>query len=284
MDLGSVGIWSIGLRDESPGAQGAIREASAELEELGYGAIWLGGSPGVRHAVPPLEATSRIIVATGILSIWDYEAKDVAAEQEELSGRFPGRFLLGLGASHSALVRDYSKPYTRMVEYIDRLDAAGSRPSDRVLAALGPRMLALSRDRTAGAHPYLINPEHTARAREILGDGPLLAPEVKVAPDTDLTRAKAAAREHLGTYLGLPNYVNNLRSLGFTDEDLTDGGSDRLVDEVFALGGVEAARDRVAAHHAAGADHVVIQVISGDRRGLHREEWRDLASALDLTR
>jgi probable F420-dependent oxidoreductase len=283
MDLGSVGIWNVGLRDESPGAAEEIREAAAELEKLGYGAIWLGGSPGVRHAAPLLEATSRVVVATGILSIWDYPAEDVAAEQAALSGRFPGRFLLGLGASHAVLTKDYSKPYSTMVEYLDRLDAAGSRPSERALAALGPRMLALSRDRTAGAHPYLINPEHTARAREILGDGPLLAPEVKVAPDTDLVRAKAAARDHLTMYLQLPNYVNNLRRLGFTDEDFTDGGSDHLVEEIFALGGMDAARQRVAAHHAAGADHVVIQVISGDRRALHRAEWRDLASALELS-
>ncbi len=282
MDLGRVGIWNVGLRDESPGAAGEIREAAAELESLGYGAVWLGGSPGVRHAVPLLEATSRLVVATGILSIWEYEAADVAAEQAALAGRFPGRFLLGLGASHAALAKDYSRPYSTMVDYLDRLDVEGNRPSERVLAALGPRMLALSRDRTAGAHPYLINPEHTARAREVLGDGPLLAPEVKVAPDTDVSRAKDSARDHLALYLRLPNYVNNLRRLGFGDEDFADGGSDRLVDAIFAVGGMEAARERVAAHHEAGADHVVVQIISGDRRALHRPEWRDLAAALDL--
>src|SRR3569833_2949367 len=180
MDLGQIGIWDSGLRNDDPGAAGEIRAAAAELEELGYGAIWLGASPGVRHAAPLLAATSRIVGATGSLSIWDYDPAKVAAEQAALAEEYPGRFLLGLGASHAFLVKDYRKPYSAMVDFIDRLDAAGSAPAVRVLAALGPRMLALSRDRAAGAHPYLITPEHTARAREILGHGPLLAPEVLV--------------------------------------------------------------------------------------------------------
>jgi probable F420-dependent oxidoreductase len=282
MDLGRVGIWNTGLRAEDPGAAGQVREAAAELEELGYGTIWLGGSPGVHHALPILQATSGIVVATGILSIWDYDAQEVADRQAALADEYPGRFLLGLGASHAAIAKAYDKPYSAMVAYLDRLDAAGSRPDDRVLAALGPRMLALSRDRAAGAHPYLVNVEHTALARKALGAGPLLAPEVKVVLDADLERAGRTARDHLAMYLQLPNYLNNLRRLGFGDDDFGAGGSDRLIEAVFALGDVDAARRRIDAHREAGADHVVVQVITEDRAVLPRAQWRELAAGLEL--
>ncbi|GLW66518.1 LLM class F420-dependent oxidoreductase [Actinomadura rubrobrunea] len=278
MELGRVGIWSIGLRSDDPAHRPRIAEAAAELEELGYGTVWLGGSPGVHHARPLLEATSRLVVATGILSIWDYEPERVAEEQARLAKDFPGRFVLGLGVSHGVLVGDdYRRPYSKMMEYLDRLDAAGSPASQRVLAALGPRMLAASRDRAAGAHPYLITPEHTREAREILGGGPVLAPEVKVVLDDDQERARATARDHLEMYLQLPNYTGNLLRLGFSEEDFADGGSDRLVDAVFALGGVEAAARRVAEHHEAGADHVAIQVVTAGRQELTMREWRELA-------
>jgi probable F420-dependent oxidoreductase len=280
MDLGRVGVWNVGLRSDDPGAAGEIREAAAELEELGYGAIWLGSSPGVRHALPLLEATSRIVVATGILNIWEHDAADVAAQRSRVAAAHPGRFLLGLGASHAAIAKGYHKPYSAMVDYLDRLDAAGSRPADRVLAALGPRMLALSRDRAAGAHPYLVTPEHTATAREILGPDPLLAPEVKVALDADPDRARAAARRHLAIYLRLPNYTNNLLRLGFTEDDLRDGGSDRLIDAAVAWGGTESVRERVTAHQAAGADHIVLQVVTGP--ALPRAQWREIAAGLGL--
>ncbi|MDN3353478.1 LLM class F420-dependent oxidoreductase [Actinomadura sp. DC4] len=280
MDLGQIGIWNTGLRDESPDAAGQIREAAAELEELGFGAIWLGGSPGVRHAVPLLAATSRIVVATGILNIWEHDPAQVAAEQAALAAEHPGRFLLGLGASHAVLIKEYRKPYSAMVDFLDGLDAAGSRPEDRVLAALGPRMLALSRDRAAGAHPYLITADHTVKAREILGAAPLLAPEVKVVLEEDPALARAAARGHLSFYLSLPNYTGNLLRLGFGEEDLDDGGSDRLIDAAFAWGGPDAIRERVAAHRAAGADHVVLQVVTADNTPLPREQWRELASIL----
>lgn len=282
MDLGQIGIWSSGLRDEDRGAAGEISEAAAELEELGYDAIWLGGSPGVRHAAPLLEATERIVVATGILNTWEYEPADVAEQQAALDGRHPGRFLLGLGASHAVLVKGYRKPYSTMVEFLDRLDAAGSAKESRVLAALGPRMLALSRDRTAGAHPYLITPEHTAKAREILGPDSLLAPEVKVVLETDPDRARAAARGHLAIYLGMPNYTGNLLRLGFVDEDFRDGGSDRLIDATFAWGDMEAVRARLAAHREAGADQLVVQVVTGDQVALPRSQWRELADGLEL--
>jgi probable F420-dependent oxidoreductase len=284
MDLGPVGIWSSGFTDDSPDAAGAIRDAAAELEDLGYGAIWLGASPGVRHAVPVLEATSRIAVATGILNIWQHDAADVAAQQAAVAADHPGRFVLGLGASHAALVPGYHKPYSTMVGFLDRLDAAGSRPAERVLAALGPRMLALSRDRSAGAHPYLVAPEHTATARAILGPDAFLAPEVKVVLDDDPERARAAARGHLAFYAQMPNYHNNLLRLGFTEDDLADGGSDRLIDAVFAWGGIEPVRERVAAHRTAGADHVTIQVVTADNTALPRAQWRELADGLELRR
>lgn len=282
VDVGRVGIWSIGLRNDEPGAAEELREAAAELEELGYGAIWLGGSPGVRHAVPLIEATSRIVVATGILNIWEHDAADVADRHKTVSAEHPGRFLLGLGASHAAAVKAYDKPYSAMVRYLDGLDAAGVPSSERVLAALGPRMLELARDRTAGAHPYLVTPEHTARAREALGPERLLAPEVKVVLDTDPERARATARAHLGFYMGLPNYTNNLLRFGFTQDDFADGGSDRLVDAVVAWGDVEAVRRRVTAHRDAGADHTALQVLTGDGSGLPRAEWRELATGLGL--
>jgi probable F420-dependent oxidoreductase len=280
VDVGRVGIWSIGLRNDDPSAAGEIREAVSELEELGYGAVWLGGSPGVHHAVPLLEATSRIVVATGILNIWEYDPADVAERQNAVSAAHPNRFLLGLGASHPGLAKGYHKPYSAMVEYLDRLDAAVVPPAERVLAALGPRMLQLARDRAAGAHPYLVTPEHTATAREILGPDPLLAPEVKVVLETDPDRARAVARRHLGFYMELPNYTRNLLRLGFTEEDFADGGSDRLVDATVAWGDPEAIRRRVAAHHDAGADHAALQVLTDDRSVLPRAQWRELAAAL----
>lgn len=282
--MGEIGIWSVGLRDEDPRVAGEVREAAAELEELGYAAIWLGGSPGVRNALPVLEATERIVVATGILNIWDHDPAEVAAQTTAVAADHPGRFLLGLGAGHAGLVAGYRRPYSAMVEFLDALDAAGSGKDGRVLAALGPRMLTLSRDRASGAHPYLVTPEHTAEARKVLGDGPRLVPEVKVVLETDPDRARAAARPHLARYLALPNYTNNLVRLGFTEDDLRDGGSDRIIDATFAWGGTDAIRERVAAHFAAGADQVVLQVVTAGDIALPRAEWRELADGLELRR
>ncbi|GAA4625898.1 LLM class F420-dependent oxidoreductase [Actinoallomurus vinaceus] len=284
VNVGRVGIWSFGLRNDDPNAAGEIREAAAELERLGYDAIWLGANPGVDHAVPVLEATSRVVVATSILNIWEYDAAEVAARHTAVSAAHPGRFLLGLGASHAGLVEGYRRPYSAMVAYLDGLDAEGVPRSERVLAALGPRMLALSRDRAAGAHPYLVTPEHTAQAREILGPDRVLAPEIKVVLDTDPERARATARQHLGMYMTLPNYTNNLLRLGFTEDDFAEGGSDRLIDAAVAWGDVEAVRRQIAAHRDAGADHAVLQVLSADPSGLPRTEWRELAAGLGLDR
>jgi len=279
--LGRYGIWSFALRSEHPERLTERAEATAELEELGFGALWLGGSPGVRHAVPLVEATSRLVVATGIQSIWQYGATETASEFAELEAAHPGRFLLGLGVSHAPLTEQYRRPYARMVEYLDALDAAGQPAERRVLAALGPKMLRLSRDRAAGSHPYLVTPEHTAQAREELGETPLLAPELKVVLDTDPDRARATARATLAMYLTLPNYTGNFLRIGFTEDDLKDGGSDRLVDAVFAWGDENRIRERIDAFRTAGADHVTLQVIEDrSRDALPRDGWRRLATLL----
>ncbi|GAB2986080.1 LLM class F420-dependent oxidoreductase [Streptomyces pseudoechinosporeus] len=279
--VGRYGIWSVGLRSEDPAQRGELAEAAAELEQLGFGTVWLGGSSGVQHAVPLIEATSRLTVATGILSIWQYEAADTAARFAELDSAHPGRFLLGLGVSHAKLADQYRRPYSSMVEYLDALDAAGVPAERRVLAALGPKMLKLSRDRAAGSHPYLVTPEHTADAREILGEVPLLAPELKVVLETAPDRARSLARDSLAMYLTLPNYTNSFLRFGFTEDDFADGGSDRLIDALFAWGDDDRIRERIDAFYAAGADHVAFQVVTDqDRSALPRPEWRRLAGLL----
>ncbi|MFD3453949.1 LLM class F420-dependent oxidoreductase [Streptomyces sp. NPDC058691] len=282
--IGRYGLWNGGLRDPDPARAKELAETAAELEELGYGALWLGGSSGVEHAAPLIEATSSITVATGILSIWQYEAADVAARWSALESAHPSRFLLGLGVSHAKLAAQYERPYAAMTGYLDALDAAGVPAGRRVLAALGPKMMELTRDRSAGAHPYLVTPEHTAQSREILGRGPLLAPEFTVVLDTDPERARTTARAMLSFYLTLPNYTNSWLRLGFTEDDLANGGSDRLVDALIGWGDEERLRERIDAFLDAGADHVAVQVLTagGDRNGLPREEWRRLAAALGL--
>ncbi|MFD4875801.1 LLM class F420-dependent oxidoreductase [Streptomyces sp. NPDC058420] len=279
--VGRYGIWSVGLRDEDPARRGELAEAAAELEQLGYGAVWLGGSSAARHAVPLLEATSTLTVGTSIQSIWQYDATESAAEYAELEAAHPGRFLLGLGVSHAKLADQYRRPYSALVAYLEALDTAGVPADRRLLAALGPKTLELARDRSAGSIPYLVTPEHTAKARAILGETPLLAPELKVVLETDPTRARTVAREYLAMYLALPNYTNNFLRNGFTESDLTNGGSDRLVDAVFAWGDESSIRARIDAFLAAGADHVALQVVDGaSREDLPREPWRKLASLL----
>ncbi|MDX3215335.1 LLM class F420-dependent oxidoreductase [Streptomyces sp. ME02-6991-2B] len=280
--IGRYGLWNTGLRDPDPARASELAETAAELEELGYGALWLGGSSGVEHAAPLVAATSSITVATGILSIWQYEAEDTAARQAALEAAHPGRFLLGLGVSHGPLVEQYRHPYTAMTRYLDALDSAGVPAGKRVLAALGPKMLELARDRSAGAHPYLVTVEHTAQARAALGEGVLLAPEFTVVLESDPARARETAREMLAFYLGLPNYTNAWLRLGFHEDDFADGGSDRLVDALFGWGDEDRVRQRIDAYFDAGADHVAVQVLpsGADRSGLPREQWRRLAAVL----
>ncbi|WP_306189452.1 LLM class F420-dependent oxidoreductase [Streptomyces sp. MK5] len=281
--VGRYGVWSIGLRSEDPTRRGEIAEAAAELEELGYGAAWLGGSSAPRNAAPLLEATSTLVVGTSIQSIWQHDAEASAAGFAELEASHPGRFLLGLGVSHARATEQYRRPYSALVAYLDGLDAARVPAGRRVLAALGPRTLRLARDRAAGAVPYLVTPEHTAQAREILGEGPLLAPELKVVLDEDPDRARETSRDYLATYLELPNYTNNFLRLGFTEDDVLHGGSDRLVDAVFAWGDESRIRARVEEFRAAGADHMALQIVTGtgDRDELPREQWRRLADLLN---
>ncbi|MYW16871.1 TIGR03620 family F420-dependent LLM class oxidoreductase [Streptomyces sp. SID2955] len=279
--VGRYGIWSVELRSEEPDRRGELDEAAAELEELGYGAVWLGGNSTVDHAAPLIGATRRIAVGTSIQSVWQQDADTTAAGFTEVEAAHPGRFVLGLGVSHGPLVKDYRRPYAAMTEYLDALDTAGVPAERRVLAALGPRMLGLSRDRAGGAIPYLVTPEHTARAREILGDRPLLAPEFKVVLEPDPARARETARAYLARYLQLPNYTGNFLRLGFTEDDIADGGSDRLLDAVFAWGDESRIRERVMAFHEAGADHVALQVVTANAgAALPRKEWRALASLL----
>ncbi|WP_037906668.1 LLM class F420-dependent oxidoreductase [Actinacidiphila yeochonensis] len=281
--IGRVGVWTQLLSRAEPQFQEENAEAAAELDELGFGTLWLGGSPAVERAAPLLAATRRITVATGILSVWSKDAASVAQDVAALGSSGAERFLLGLGVSHGPMTPGYGRPMEKMAEFLDGLDGAGQPvPSEqRVLAALGPKMLELSARRSAGAHPYLVTVEHVARSREVLGKGKVLAPELGVVLDADRARARETARGALSPYLGLPNYTRNWLRLGFTEEDLANGGSDTLLDALFVLGDTADVRTRVAAFHEAGADHVALQVIRRDGT-LPREEWRQLAQALPI--
>ncbi|MEU1126007.1 TIGR03620 family F420-dependent LLM class oxidoreductase [Streptomyces sp. NPDC005899] len=283
--FGRIGIWSgalHGARTDDTGRR-AIAEAVAELDDLGYGTLWVGGSPSPEDAVSVVAATRTTTVATGILSIWDHTAEEVASRIAALDTAARARFVLGLGVSHGPMVPQYKKPYSAMVAYLDALDAATVpvEAGRRVLAALGPKMLALASGRAVGAHPYLVTSEHTAEAREALGPGALLAPELSVVLDTDLDRARTTARNMLEMYLRLPNYTDNLLRLGFAESDFADGGSVRLLDALFALGDTERVRARAQEYFDAGADHVALQVLTADEggAGLPRAEWRALAQA-----
>jgi probable F420-dependent oxidoreductase len=284
--LTGAGVWAASLRYGDPAA---AADAAAELEALGYTAAWL---PDVGGALFPaveniLAATSSLTVATGILNLWMHEPADAAAEHARLTAAHGSRFLMGIGVSHAPLIDHaepgrYTKPLARMREFLDGLDAAPIPVAveDRVLAALGPKMLELARARTAGSHPYLVTPEHTAVAREALGPGKLVAPEQAVVLETDPAAARAIARSHLAGYLGLPNYTNNWKRFGYADDDLAGGGSDRLVDAFVAWGGEDVIVDRVQAHRDAGADHVCVQVLTDNPMDLALAEWRELAPAL----
>ena len=282
MDLGRLGIWS----GQFWGDRDAVLEAAAELEDLGYGALWFPNGPDIfARAGELLGATHHVVVATGIASIWMHPASQATAAHHALETAHPGRFLLGLGVSHAHLVDRaepgrYAQPLAHMRAYLDALDATLDPvpAGERVLAALGPRMLDLARDRSAGAHPYLVTPEHTRQARAALGEGRLLAPEQGVVLEADPARARAIARQHLARYLLAPNYVNSWLRLGFTPDDLADGGSDRLVDALIAWGDVDAIWERIAEHYQAGADHVCIQALTDEPTALPRAAWRALAS------
>src|SRR5262245_2161854 len=291
VEVGRIGIWaSSGLWTAGAklGQDGV--EAAVELEELGYGAAWLGRADGnLELAEALLDATSRLVVGTSVVNIWMYDPALVAASYRRVSNRHGDRLLVGLGVGHAPAVeatgQQYVRPLRTMQNYLDDLDAAEPRiPQDaRALAALGPRMLQLAAHRSAGSLPYLTPPEHTRRAREILGGGPLLVAEQKVVLDADPASARALARRGVARYFRLPNYTSNLKRLGFTDEDVAGSGSDRVIDAIVAWGDIDAIARRVGEHLDAGADQVAIQVLSdavNSGTGLPRDEWRRLAPAL----
>jgi probable F420-dependent oxidoreductase len=239
-------------------------EQLQEIESLGYGAIWAGGSPAADLAWvdPILDATTTLQLATGIVNIWTADAGPVSESFHRIDKAYPGRFLLGIGVGHPEAGHEYKKPYDALTEYLDALDQHGVPKDRRVVAALGPRVLKLSARRSAGAHPYLTTPEHSAQAREIIGPDAFLAPEHKVVLTTDAEKARAVGRKALEIYLNLTNYLNSWKRLGFTDEDVAKPGSDRLVDAVVAYGTTDAIAARLNEHLAAGADHVPVQVLT----------------------
>jgi probable F420-dependent oxidoreductase len=226
--------------------------------------VWVGGSPPAEldWVEPILEKTTTLQIATGIVNIWTADAGPISESFHRIDKAYPGRFLLGIGVGHPEAHQQYVKPIDALNGYLDKLDEYGVPKNRRVVAALGPQVLKLSARRSAGAHPYLTTPEHTATARELMGPEAFLAPEHKVVLTTDAEKARAVGRKALEIYLNLTNYLNSWKRLGFTDEDVAKPGSDRLVDAVVAYGTVEAIAARLKEHLAAGADHVPVQVLT----------------------
>jgi probable F420-dependent oxidoreductase len=273
--LGRFGIWR--------GEGQVTPELAVSIEELGFGALWLGSATGDLAAAEEfLAATTTLIVATGIVNMWQYEPHQVAASFRRVEDRFGGRFLLGVGAGHPEVTQQYAQPYDTLSRYVDTLLADGVPAGSLVLAALGPKVLRLAAKRTAGAHPYLVTPDYTRQARKILGPGPLLAPEQKVVVSPDAGPARAIGRSRVEQpYLGLANYTANLRRLGWTDADLGGGGSDALIDALVAHGSAAQVAARLTEHLDAGADHVSIQLLTPP--GASPDEgYRELAGALGL--
>jgi probable F420-dependent oxidoreductase len=274
--LGRFGIWR--------GGSQLTPALAAELERLGFGALWVGGSPSgdLTLVEQLLDATTTLTLATGIVNIWQDDAHLVAASFQRIESRQPGRFLLGVGTGHREATQQYEKPYQKLVDYVDTLVTDGVPTDSLVLAALGPKVLRLAAERTAGAHPYLVTPEYTRQAREIMGPGPLLAPDHKVVLDTDLDRARALGRSRVkNPYLGLVNYTNNLRRLGWGDDDLSGDGSDALVDALVAHGRPDEVAAQLTRHLDAGADHVAIQLLT-EPGTEPLDGYRQLAQALHL--
>jgi probable F420-dependent oxidoreductase len=271
VNLGRIGVW----RSRRVGVGPA-----EEIEALGYGALWVGGSPSVEQVRPYLDATSKIPVLTGILNVWQHEPAAVAAAHASLTREHPGRFVLGIGIGHPEATSDYTRPLKTMREFFDGLDAAAEPVprEERLAAALGPKMLDLAAERSLGTHPYFVSVEHTRFARERVGDGVLVAPEVAVVVEEDDETARGMAREYAKTYLRLRNYTSNLLRFGFTEDDVADGGSDRLIDAVIPHGSAEAIAEAVLEHLDAGADHVCVQPLGHGPEPV--EDYRALARVL----
>jgi probable F420-dependent oxidoreductase len=273
---GRVGVW---LRGGT--ADAGIAE---HLERLGYSTVWIGGSPPADLAIAEelLDATTSVRIATGVVNIWRSDVWKVAESYSRVAERYGDRFLLGIGAGHPEVAGAAAeRPYSAVSRYLDVLDAAGVPVGGRALAALGPRMLRLAAERSRGAHPFLVPPSHTRDARALLGEGPLLVPEQRVALETDPDAARALARTSLQRYLQLTNYRGSLRRQGFSERDLDDGGSDALVDELVPYGSPEVVAGRLAEHLDAGADEVAVQLIPrpGEDDG---DGFARLASALRI--
>jgi probable F420-dependent oxidoreductase len=278
MQLGEFGVWTSyrAIGEENAG------EAAKLVEDLGFGTFWLGGSPQLPALRPLLESTEQIVVASGILNVWASDPERVAADFAELEDRFPGRVLVGIGVGHPEATSQYDRPLAAMRSFLDAIDAAATPVprTRRCLAALGPKMLRVSAERSLGAHTYFVPAEHTRAARETLGEAALLAPELACVLDDDVQSARARARGYAALYLGLRNYTNNLRGHGFNEQDIADGGSDRLIDSIIPHGGAEEIAAAARGHLSAGADHVCLQSVGV--QGIPRAEWTALASALDL--
>ena len=276
MRLGEFGVWTTyrAIGEENAG------EAAKLVERLGFGTFWLGGSPQLPALRPLLEATERIVVATGILNVWASEPGQVASDFAELEADFPGRALLGIGIGHPEATSHYSRPLAAMQTFLDGVDAAPAPVprGRRCLAALGPKMLKLSAERSLGSHTYFVPVGHTRAARESLGATALLAPELACVLGDDVEADRAKARSYASMYLGLRNYTNNLLGHGFGEQDLAGGGSDRLIDAVIPQGRAETIAAVAREHLSAGADHVCLQAVGV--RGVPRSEWTALASAL----
>jgi probable F420-dependent oxidoreductase len=275
--LGRFGVWRASAQ--------ATPELAVDLERFGYGTLWLGGSPDgdLRHAEELIEATSTLTLATSIVNMWKDDARTVAASFARIEANHPGRFLLGVGAGHPEATQEYASPYDTLAAYVGVLLGNGVPADGLVLAALGPRVLRLAAERTAGAIPYLVTPEHTRQARAILGAGKVLAPEQKAVLETDPQRARAIGRPRVQRpYLGLVNYTSNLRRLGWSEEDLSDGGSDALIDALVAWGTGDQVAAKLNEHLEAGADHVAVQLLAASDDEL-TDGYRRLAEALRLS-
>jgi probable F420-dependent oxidoreductase len=276
MNIGKIGVWT----SYRPFGVERAAEAAKLVEQLGYGAFWLGGSPHASDVRPILEATSTLVAATGILNVWTSAAAETAAADAALREDFPGRFMLGIGIGHPEGTSDYRRPLTTMRAFLDGLDASPTPPpaDGRCLAALGPKMLDLAAERTAGSHLYFVPVEHTRFARARLGADKLVAPELACVVDGEPARARAVARDYARLYLGLRNYTQRLLDFGFSDDDLADGGSDRLIDTIIPHGSPEQIAEAVHAHLDAGADHVCLQPLGED--GIPADSWTALANVL----
>jgi probable F420-dependent oxidoreductase len=276
MELSEFGVWTSyhAIGEENAG------EAAKLAEDLGFGTFWLGGSPRLPTTRPLLEATERLVVATGIVNVWAYDPAKLACEYAELDSAFPDRLLVGIGIGHREATTEYARPLATMRAFFDGLDVAATPlPRDRrCVAALGPRMLELCAERARGTHTYFVPEDHTRFAREQVGDGGLVAPELACVVDTDVERARATARSYAELYLGLSNYTSNLLRFGFTEEDIADGGSDRLIDAIVPHGSAAEVAAAARAHLDAGADHVCLQPLGSD--GIPRDAWAALAGEL----